>query len=219
MIDHINKTRACHILTIEDPTEFVHEPLRAQITQREIGIHTSSGAAALRAAGRDNADVVLVSDLRTNEEIRLALQLACNGVLVFATTYTNGATATIDRLVSAFSAEEQPRIRGAIAESLAGIVSQQLMRTSDNKARVAVHEILIGGHSVSALIREGKTAQLAGTMQAGQALGMQTLDMALERLVTGNRIAAEAALERAVDKEAFAQVIARVRPDLAELLG
>lgn len=219
MIDHINKTRACHILTIERPIEFVHEPLRAQITQREVGLHASSYAAALRAAGRDNADVVLVSELTTNEEIKVALQLASNGVLVFATTNTNGAAATLDRIVNAFAADEQPHIRGILAESLAGVISQQLLRTSDNKSRVAVHEILVGGSQVSALVREGKVSQLAGVMQAGQAQGMQTLDMALERLVTGNRIAAEAALERAVDKEAFAQVIARVRPDLAELLG
>ena len=219
MINHINKTRACHILTIERPIEFVHEPLRAQITQREVGLHASSYAAALRAAGRDNADVVLVSELTTNEEIKVALQLASNGVLVFATTNTNGAAATLDRIVNAFAADEQPHIRGILAESLAGVISQQLLRTSDNKSRVAVHEILVGGSQVSALVREGKVSQLAGVMQAGQAQGMQTLDMALERLVTGNRIAAEAALERAVDKEAFAQVIARVRPDLAELLG
>ncbi len=219
MLDHINKTRACHILTIENPIEFVHEPLRAQITQREVGVHVSTLAAALKSAGRDNADVVLASTPTTAEETRLLLQLACNGALVFATMHTNGAAATIDRLVGTVSEEEQPQIRGMLAECLGGIVSQQLMRTSDNKARVAVHEILVGGATVSALVREGKTSQLSNVMQSGQAQGMQTMDMALERLVTGSRIAAETALERAVDKEAFAQVIARVRPDLAELLG
>ncbi len=219
MIDHINKTRACHILTIEDPIEFVHEPLRAQLTHREIGVHASSFAVAMRSAGRENPDVVLVAELRNSETMKLALQLASQGILVFATEKTNGAASTIDRLVNSFPGDEQPQVRGMLAESLVGLVAQQLVRTADGKGRVAVHEILIGSAAVSALIREGKTAQLANVMQAGQAQGMQTMDMALERLLTQNRISAEDALDRAVDREAFAQVIARVRPDLAEILG
>jgi twitching motility protein PilT len=219
MIDHINKTRACHILTIEDPIEFVHEPLRAQITQREIGHHAPSYPIALRSAARENPDVVLVADLHSAETMKLALQLASQGVLVFATVPTNGAAATIERLINAFPEGEQPQVRGMLAESLAGIVSQQLLRTADGKARVAVHEILIGSSAVSGMVREAKTAQLTNVMQAGQAVGMQTMDMGLERLVTQSRISAEHALDRAVDREQFAQVIARVRPDLAESLG
>lgn len=219
MLDHVNKTRACHILTIEQPLEFVHEPLRAQITHREVGVHASSYAAAMKSAGRENPDVVFVSELRTPETAKLALQLASQGVLVFAVLDTNGATATLDRLVSRFPADEQPQVRGMLADSLAGIVSQQLLPTADAKGRVAVHEILIGSAGVTAMIREAKTAQLLNVMQAGQAQGMQTLDMALERLVTQGRVSAEDALDRAVDREAFAQVIARVRPDLAESLG
>lgn len=219
MLDHVNKTRACHILTVEEPVEFVHEPLRAHITHREVGVHAPSFAVALRSATRENADCVFVSELRTTETIKLALQLASDGVLVFAMTSTNGAAATIERMVDAFAAEEQRQIRGMLADSLAGIVSQQLIRTADGKGRVAVHEILIGSPAVSAMIREGKTAQLTNVMQAGQAQGMQTLDLALERLLTQRRITAEDALDRAVDREAFAQVLARVRPDLAELLG
>jgi len=219
MVDHINKTRACHILTIEDPVEFVHEPLRAQITHREVGVHTPSFAAAMRTAGRENPDVVVVGELRTPEVMKLALQLASYGVLVFATAQTNGAAPTLERMVSTFPVEEQSQIRGMLAESLVGLIAQQLLLTADGKSRVAVHEILIGSPAVSALLREGKTSQLADVMQAGSAQGMQTMDTALERLLMQNKIAAEDALDRAVDREMFAQVIARVRPDLAEILG
>ena len=219
MLDHINKTRACHILTIEDPIEFVHEPLRAQITHREVGVHAPSYAAAIKSAGRENPDVVLVGELTSTETIKLALQLATTGILVFATVRTNGAQSTLERMVNAFSAEEQPQVRSLLADSLAALVAQQLIRTADGKGRVAVHEILIGLPAVAAMIREGKTAQLANVMQSGQASGMQTMDMALERLLTQSRISAEDALDRAVDREGFAQVIARVRPDLAEILG
>ncbi len=219
MLDHVNKTRACHILTIEDPIEFVHEPLRAHITHREIGLHASSFATAIRSAGRENPDVVLLGELRTPETMKLALQLASQGILVFATVQTNGATATIDRIIGAFTADEQPLVRGMLADSLVGIVAQQLLRTADGKGRVAVHEILIGSPAVTGMVRESKTAQLANVMQAGQAQGMQTMDMGLERLLTQSRISAEDALDRAVDREQFAQVIARVRPDLAESLG
>jgi twitching motility protein PilT len=219
MVDHINKTRACHILTIEDPVEFVHDPLRAQITQREVGSHTPSFVSAIRSAARENPDVVLIGELRTPEAIKLALQLASQGILVFATVQTNGAVSTLDRIVNVFPVDEQPQVRNLLAESLAAVVAQQLVRTADGKGRVAVHEILIGSAAVSSIVRENKTAQLANVMQAGQVQGMQTMDMALERLLTQSRIVAEDALDRAVDREGFAQVIARVRPDLAEILG
>ena len=219
MLDHINKTRACHILTIEDPVEFVHEPLRAQITQREVGVHTPSFAAAMRTAGRENPDVVLVGALRTPEVVKLALQLASYGVLVFATARTNGVAATLEWIVNAFPAEEHSQVRGMLAESLVGVVAQQLLLSSDGKTRLAIHEILVGSPAVSSLVRESKTAQLSSVMQSGQAQGMQTMDMGLERLLTQSKIAAEDALDRAVDRETFAQVIARVRPDLAEILG
>jgi len=219
MLDHINKTRACHILTIEDPVEFVHEPLRAQITHREVGLHTPSFEAAMRTAGRENPDVVLVGELRTPEVMKLALQLASYGVLVFATAHTNGAAPTLERMVNSFSADEQSQVRGMLAESLVGLVAQQLVLTADGKGRVAVHEILVGSPAVAALIREGKTVQLTSVMQSGQAQGMQTMDMAFERLLTQSKISAEDALDRAVDREQFAQVIARFRPDLAEILG
>ena len=216
MIDHINKTRACHILTIEDPLEFVHEPLRAQITHREIGTHAATFPVALRSAIRENPDVVFVSDLRTPDTVRHALELATTGVLVFATVQATGAAGAVEHLVDVFPPEEQPLVRGMVAESLVGVVAQQLLRTADGKGRIAVHEILVGVPQVAQLVKEKKTEQLATLMQSGLSLGMQTMDMALERLMSTGKITAEDALERATDKETFAHVVARVRPDLVD---
>jgi twitching motility protein PilT len=207
MIDHINKTRACHVLTIEDPVEFVHVPQKAQITHREIGIHASSYAHAIRSAGREDPNVILIGELRNNETMKLALQLASFGILVFATVHTNSAAATIDRIVNAFPADEQPQVRGMLSESLAGIVAQQLLRTADGKRRVAVHEVLVGSSALAAMIRENKTFQIPSLMQAGQAQGMQTMDMALERYVRDKTISPEAALEKAIDKESFGKLL------------
>jgi twitching motility protein PilT len=207
MIDHINKTRACHVLTIEDPVEFVHVPQKAQITHREIGRDASTYAHAIRSAGREDPNVILIGELRTNETMKLALQLASFGILVFATVHTNSAAATIDRIVNAFPADEQPQVRGMLAESLAGIVAQQLLRSADGKRRIAVHEILIGSPALASMIRENKTFQIPSMMQAGQAQGMQTMDMALERLVREKTISPTAALEKAIDKESFAKLL------------
>jgi len=206
MIDHINKTRSCHVLTIEDPIEFVHVSQKAQVTHREIGAHASSYAHAIRSAGREDPNVILIGELRTNETMKLALQLASFGVLVFATVHTNSASATIDRIVNAFPSDEQPQVRGMLAESLAGIVAQQLLRTADGKSRIAAHEILVGSPALAAMIRENKTFQIPSLMQAGQAQGMQTMDMALERHVREKTISPEVALEKAVDKEGFAKL-------------
>jgi twitching motility protein PilT len=203
MINSINSLRAGHILTVEDPVEFVHEPLRSQVTHREVGPHASSFAHAIRSAGRENPDVILIGELRTNETMRLALQLASYGVLVFGTVHTNSAPATIERIINAFPNDEQPQIRGMLAESLVGIVAQQLIKTADGKGRVAALEILLGSHAVSAMIRENKTFQLASMMQAGKAQGMQTMDLALEKLVRTNVITPQAALDKVEDKESF----------------
>jgi twitching motility protein PilT len=203
MIHHINSGRACHILTIEDPVEFVHQSIRSQVTHREVGPDTSSFASAIRSAAREDPQVILVGELRNNETMKLALQLASFGVLVFATVHTNSAPATIERIINAFPADEQPQIRGMLAESLAGIVAQQLLKTADGKGRVAAHEILIGTTGIASMIRENKTFQIASMMQSGQSVGMQTLDMALERLMAAGKISAEAAFEKASDKEAF----------------
>jgi twitching motility protein PilT len=209
MIDHINKTRACHVLTIEDPVEFVHQPQKAQVTHREVGADAVSFAEAIRSAGREDADVILVGELRTNETMKLALELASLGALVFGTVHTNSAAATIDRILNAFPAEEQPQVRGLLADALIGVVAQQLVRSADGKARVAVHEILIGTSGLAAMIRDGKTHQVTNLLQGGQQLGMQSMDMALARLVAGGSITAEAALEKALDKESFQKEMAR----------
>jgi twitching motility protein PilT len=203
MVHHINRERACHILTVEDPVEFVHEPLKAQITHREVGPHVVSFAHAIRSAGRENPDVILIGELRTNETMRLALQLASYGVLVFGTVHTNSAAATIERIINAFPNDEQPQIRGMLAEGLIGIVAQQLVRTADGKGRAAAQEILLGSHAVSAMIREGKTFQLASLMQSGKAHGMQTMDLALERLVRAGTVSVQSAVEKAEDKDGF----------------
>ncbi|MCC6525132.1 MAG: type IV pilus twitching motility protein PilT [Polyangiaceae bacterium] len=211
MIRHINDTRACHILTIEDPVEFVHAPRKAQVTHREVGPHASSFAVAIRSAGRENPDVILIGELRGNETMKLALQLASFGILVFATVHTNSAPATIDRIINAFPADEQPQVRGMLAESLAGIVAQQLLKTADGRGRCAAHEVLVGTGAVRALIREAKIFQIASAMQTGQGVGMQTLDMALMQLFAAGRVSAEVAIEKASDKEAFERA-AKNRP-------
>jgi twitching motility protein PilT len=216
MIDHINRNRAAHILTIEDPVEFVHEAKRAQITHREVGAHASSFAAAIRSAGRENPDVILIGELRTNETMKMALQLASYGVLVFGTVHTNSAPATIERIVNSFPADEQPQVRGMMAECLAGIVAQQLLRTADGSGRVATHEILVGSTAVASIIREGKTFQLQSLMQAGRAQGMQTMDMALEAFVRAGTVELAAALEKAEDKEAFRKLFSSPQPTEAE---
>jgi twitching motility protein PilT len=203
MINHINETRPVHIVTIEDPVEFVHPSQKAQVTHREVGNHAPTFAAAIKSAGREDPNVILIGELRNNETMKMALQLASFGVLVFGTVHTNSAPATIDRIINAFPAEEQPQVRGMLAESLVGIVAQQLLKTADGKGRVAAHEILIGSPGISSMIREGKTFQLLSSIQAGVGQGMQTMDMALERLVTAGVVSPEAGLEKASDKEAF----------------
>ncbi len=207
MLDYINRTRACHILTIEDPVEFVHRPARAQVTHREVGRDAGSFAAAIRSAGREDADVVLIGELRTNETMKLALQMASAGVFVFGTVHTNSAPSTIDRILNAFPADEQPQVRGMLAESLAAIVAQQLLKAQ--RGRVAAHEILLGSPALASMIREGKTFQIPSLMQAGGAVGMQTMDAALDRLVQRGVVSAEDALEKAIDKESFQRLIGR----------
>jgi twitching motility protein PilT len=215
MIHHINANRACHVLTIEDPVEFVHESMRAQVTHREVGADAPNFATAIRSAAREDPQVILVGELRTNETMKLALQLASFGILVFATVHTNSAPATIERIINSFPADEQPQIRGLLAESLVGIVAQQLLKTADGQGRVAAHEILLGSTGIASMIREGKTFQIASLMQAGQALGMQTIDMALEKLVLSGKVAPGVALEKANDKETFRRALGKRFPEFA----
>jgi twitching motility protein PilT len=214
MLSHINHTRRGHILTIEDPIEFVHQPDQCQITHREVGVDTPTFADAIRSAGRENADVILVGELRGPETMRLALQLASFGVLIFATVHTNSAAATIDRFVNAFPAAQQPQIRGMLSDSLAGIVAQQLLKRADGSGRIAVHEILIANTAVASTIREAKTAMISSLIQAGAREGMQSMDAGLEKLVSSGVISAEDALDKALDKESFARL-----PKVAAALG
>ena len=205
MIDHVNKTRAGHILTIEDPVEFVHRSQRCTITHKEVGEHVPTFLDAIRSAGRENADVILVGELRGSETMKAALQLASFGILIYATVHTNSAGATIDRYVNVFPAEQQPQIRGLLADSLIGVVAQQLLPRADGKGRVAAHEILIGSSGLAALIREGKTQQVPSYIQSGAGEGMQTMDSTLERLTREGAVSPQTALEKAQDKEAFAK--------------
>jgi len=210
MIDHINKTRSGHILTIEDPVEFVHQPRKCLVTHKEVGEHVPSFLEAIRSAGRENADVILVGELRGAETMKAALQLASFGILIYATVHTNSAAATIDRYVNAFPAEQQPQIRGLLADSLAGVVAQQLIPKTEG-GRVAAHEILLGNLALASLIREGKTQQIGSFIQSGMAEGMQTMDYSLEKLVTAGTVKASDAMEKALDKEAFAKLIPGAR--------
>ena len=213
MIDHINRTRPGHILTIEDPVEFVHRPVRCLITHREVGIDTPSFQDAIRSAGRENADVILVGELRGAETMRLALQLASFGVLIFATVHTNSAASTIERFVNAFDADQQSQIRGMLSDALAGIIAQQLLKRADGSGRVAAHEILVSNTAVASAIRESKTTMLTSLMQAGAKDGMQTMDACLLKLLRERTISARDALEKCLDKESFQRV-----PEVAEAL-
>ncbi len=206
MVDHINRSRSGHILTIEDPVEFVHQPRRCLISHKEVGEHVPSFLDAIRSAGRENADVILVGELRGAETMKAALQLASFGILIYATVHTNSASATIDRYVNAFPAEQQPQVRGLLADSLVGVVAQQLLPRADKPGRLAAHEILLGSYALSALIREGKTQQIPSFIQSGQGEGMQGMDAALEKLVAAGTVKAADALEKALDKESFAKV-------------
>lgn len=203
MVDHINQTQFVHILTIEDPIEFVHHSKQCLINQREVGPHTQSFANALRSALREDPDVVLVGEMRDLETIRLALTAAETGHLVFGTLHTSSAAKTIDRIVDVFPAEEKDMVRAMLSESLRAVISQTLLKTKDGEGRVAAHEIMIGTPAIRNLIRENKVAQMFSTLQTGQAQGMQTLDQSLAELVRRNLITVEEARTKATNKDAF----------------
>jgi twitching motility protein PilT len=207
LIDLINTTYAKHILTIEDPVEFVHSSKKSLVRQREIGADTKGFSSAMRAALREDVDVVLLGEMRDFETISLAITLAETGQLVFGTLHTSSAAKTIDRIIDVFPPEQQAQIRVMLADSLRGIVAQQLVPTKDGKGRVAVLEILLRVPALSNVIREGKTQQITSVIQGGKAEGMQTLDNALLELVQKQVIGAEEAYSRAQDKEAFKDML------------
>jgi twitching motility protein PilT len=188
MVDFVNETRASHILTVEDPIEFVHESKKCLVNQREVGNHTKSFANALRAALREDPDVILVGELRDLETTSLAITAAETGHLVLGTLHTNSAAKTIDRLIDVFPAGEQAQVRTMISESLEGIIAQTLLPSKDGQGRVAAVEILIGVPALRNLIREDKTAQILSVMQTGAQHGMQSLDQALQNLVMQGRL-------------------------------
>jgi twitching motility protein PilT len=206
LVNLINETRPAHVLTFEDPVEFVHLPKKALINQREIGRDSATYASAMRGALREDPDVIVVGDMRDPETVRLALLASETGHLVVATMQTTGAAATIDKLVDAFPPEEQHQVRGGLAESLKLIVSQVLVPRADGKGRMAVFEILKSTSSVRSLIRDGKTLQLPSTMMIGRSVGMQTLDGALEERLRAGHITFETALHFAQSKDAFAKL-------------
>jgi twitching motility protein PilT len=207
LINLINETKPSHVITLEDPIEFVHPVKTALINQREVGRHTQSFSRALRGALREDPDVIVVQEMRDAETIRLALTAAETGHLVFTTLHTTSATQTIDRLVDAFPPEEQQQVRMALSESLKYVVCQTLIPRADARGRVAVFEILKGTPSVGNMIREGKTFQLPSLMQIGRSIGMRTVDVALEELLAAKLISPEAAYVRAEKKETFEKLL------------
>ncbi len=207
IIDLINKTQRRHIVTIEDPIEFLHRNDQSIITHREIGEHTKDFASALRGVFRQDADVVLVGEMRDLETISLALSAAATGTLVYGTLHTNSAAKTIDRIIDVFPSDQQEQIRIMLSESIKAIVAQQLLRKPGGKGRVAVNEILLGSPALSNLIREGKIEAIINLIQSGKASGMQTMDEGLERLVKQGAVDPEDAYIKALDKRRFEQYV------------
>ncbi|MDR1063084.1 MAG: type IV pilus twitching motility protein PilT [Azoarcus sp.] len=204
MVNHINESEYAHILTVEDPIEFVHESKRCLINQREVFRDTLSFANALRSALREDPDVVLVGEMRDLETIRLALTAAETGHLVFGTLHTSSASKTIDRVVDVFPAAEKEMVRSMLSESLRAVISQILIKTKDGSRRVAAHEIMIGTPAIRNLIRENKVAQMYSAIQTGQSYGMQTLDQCLLDLVRRNIVSSSEARQLAQNKDSFA---------------
>ena len=210
IIDSINRNHCRHIVTIEDPVEFVHANQRSVVSHREVGAHTESFASAVRAAIRQDADVVLVGEMRDRETIQMAITAAEMGMLVFGTLHTNGATRTVDRIIDAFPSSEQNQIRLSLSESLAGVVAQQLLPSADGKGRVAVHEILLRTQGLPNVIRENKTAMLNSIIESGKSQGMQSMDDALFAFAKQGRIRPIDAYMKAVNKARFEPLLSEV---------
>jgi twitching motility protein PilT len=203
MIDYINDKEFGHILTVEDPIEFVHTSKKCLINQREVGSHTLSFNNALRSALREDPDVILVGEMRDLETIRLALTAAETGHMVFGTLHTSSAAKTIDRIIDVFPAAEKEMVRSMLSESLRAVISQTLLKTKDEQGRVAAHEIMIGTPAIRNLIREAKIPQMYSAIQTGQNVGMQTLDQNLQDLVKRNVVSANEARSKAANKDSI----------------
>ena len=204
MVNDINENDYGHILTVEDPIEFVHDSKKCLINQREVGPHTLSFANALRSALREDPDVILVGEMRDLETIRLAMSAAETGHLVFGTLHTSSAAKTVDRIIDVFPGDEKEMVRAMLSESLRAVISQNLLKTKDGAGRVAAHEIMVGTPAIRNLIREAKIAQMYSAIQTGQNVGMQTLDQNLTDLVRRNIVSSGEARSKAANKDAFA---------------
>jgi len=192
-----------HILTVEDPIEFVHERKSCLISQREIGVHSMSFASALHSALREDPDVILVGELRDLETMSIAVTAAEMGILVMGTLHTNGAAQTVDRMVNVFPTDKQSHVRTMLSTSLRGVLSQQLLQRADKGGRVAALEILVNTAASANLIRQGKLDQLENTMQSGGALGMRTMDTAIQQLLESGQITGKEAYKKAINKAKF----------------
>jgi twitching motility protein PilT len=212
MVDHANKHRKDHILTVEDPIEFVHQSQGCIVNHREVGLHTMTFASALRGALREDPDIILVGEMRDLETISLAIEAAATGHLVFGTLHTENAAKTVDRIVEVFPHGEQPQIRNTLSTALRVVVAQNLFKRIDRKGRCAALEILICTSAVGNLIRDAKTVQIPSAMQTGKAVGMQTLDDAIQELLSWKWISPEEAYEKSIDKTRFAKLL-KAPPD------
>ena len=203
MINYINETQRAHIITIEDPLEFVHHNKKCIFTQREVGTHARNFSDALRVAIREDPDIILVGEMRDLDTISLALTCAELGILVFGTLHTNSAAKTIDRIINAFPEEQQSQTRTMLSESLQAVVAQQLLNTADGRGMCAAVEILLGSSALASMIREGKISQINSFIQTGTARGMQSMDQHLMKLVKEQKITKEEAYSKAIDKTVF----------------
>lgn len=209
MVDHINETRPCHIITLEDPIEFMHRNKKAYVNQREVGEDTHSFGSALKRVLRQDPDVILVGEMRDLETISSAITAAETGHLVLATLHTTGGPATVDRIIDVFPPHQQQQVRMQLSGSLEGVLSQVLLRSTDGKTRVMAMEIMLGVPAISNLIREGKTHQMTTIIQGGAALGMQTLDQHLKMLLKAGRITYEEAMAKAQSPRELAQMVGK----------
>jgi len=212
MINHLNETQSRHIITLEDPLEFVHENKECLITQRQVGVHSRSFAAALRAALREDPNVIMVGEMRDLETIHLALTAAELGLCVFGTLHTRDAAQTVTRLIDAFPYEQQPQIRVMLSESLKGIISQQLVRRADGNGRIAVLEILTSTPAIAHMVRENKTQQINTAIQTGRREGMQLMSQHLQQLIEAGVVAPEAAA--GMDGPKIGAAVEQPRPEL-----
>jgi twitching motility protein PilT len=213
IVDYANKNRKDHIITVEDPIEFVHKSQGCVVNHREIGAHTRSFAAALKGALREDPDIILVGEMRDLETIQLALEAAATGHLVFGTLHTTSAPKTVDRIIDVFPANQQGQIRTTLSEALKGVVAQNLFKRVDKKGRCAALEILVCTYAVANLIREAKTHQLSSSMQTGKKIGMLTLDDAIMDILKKGWISPEDAYDKCLDKSKFVQFLKSPPPE------